>query len=137
MNRNSALAGSLLTMPDPPTPGSPALAPPRMEAAGAGFHNDGFDPTQQAYVLTREDASRPGALEVTLQATRSSPAIHPVLLLRGWGAGDPRIAIDGETAPHGPDVRVGRIHRLDGDDLVVWMRKESTVPVRISVLASE
>jgi hypothetical protein len=30
-------------------------------------------------------------------------------------------------------VRMGIVHTLEGDDLVLWLRKEATAPVRVSV----
>ena len=44
-----------------------------------------------------------------------------------------RIEINGRDAPPGRDVRVGRVFRLEGDDLVIWLRLETTSPVRIAV----
>ena len=112
------------------------LKPPPLEAVGPAFRSEGFDPTQRAYVLTRPDTNASSALEATLRASSDSPAVNPVLLIRGWGLGEARIEIDGQATPPGKDVRVGHIHRLDGDDLVLWLRREATAPLRISVSAS-
>jgi hypothetical protein len=35
--------------------------------------------------------------------------------------------------PAGKDLRIGSVHRLEGDDLVVWFRKDATSPLRITV----
>ncbi len=112
------------------------LEPPPLRATGSGFRSESFDPTQRAYVVSRQDASAANALEATLQATRDSPVVNPVLLVRDWGLAEARIELDGKTAPPGKDVRVGHIHRLDGDDLVLWLRRETTEPLRISVSPS-
>jgi hypothetical protein len=72
-------------------------------------------------------------LSVVLRASEGSPVVNPVLLVRGWGASAPRIEIDGRPALLGPDVRAGHVHGLKSDDLVLWIRKESAAPVRISV----
>ena len=87
-------------------------------------------------MVTRQDASPSQALEATLHATQDSPAVNPVLLIRDWGLAEATIEIDSQTTPRGKDVRVGHIHRLDGDDLVLWLRREATAPVRISVSPS-
>ena len=112
------------------------LSPPPLETAAGGFRSDGFDPTQRAFVVTRQDTSASKVMEATLHATQNSPAVNPVLLIRDWGLAEAKIEIDGKTAPLGKDVRVGYVHRLDGDDLVLWMRKEATEPMRISVSPS-
>jgi len=112
------------------------LSPPPLEAVDRGFRSEGFDPTPRAYVVTRQGPSALDALEVTLQATPDSPAVHPALLVRDWGLAQARIEVDGQTAPESKDVRVGHIHRLDGEDLVLWLRKETTQPMRISISPS-
>ncbi len=109
------------------------LSPPRMEIAGDGFAAAGYDPTQRAFVLSRRDASVSSGLAVMLRASEESPVMNPVLLIRGWGPSAPRVEIDGRPALLGPDVRAGHIHGLEDDDLVLWIRKESAAPVRISV----
>jgi hypothetical protein len=43
------------------------------------------------------------------------------------------VEIDGQPVPAGKDLRMGFLHRLEGDDLVVWIRKAATVPLRITV----
>jgi hypothetical protein len=104
-----------------------------MEIAGDGFAAAGYDPTQRAFVLSRRDASVSSGLAVMLRASEESPVMNPVLLIRRWGPSAPRVEIDGRPAPLGPDVRAGHIHGLEDDDLVLWIRKESAAPVRISV----
>jgi hypothetical protein len=47
-------------------------------------------------------------------------------------AADP-VEIDGQLVPAGKDLRLGSVHRLEGDDLVVWIRKDATSPLRITV----
>jgi hypothetical protein len=41
------------------------------------------------------------------------------------------LAIDGVPAVDGRDVKLGLVPTLAGMDLIVWIAKESTVPVRI------
>jgi hypothetical protein len=43
------------------------------------------------------------------------------------------VEIDGRLVPAGKDLRLGVLHRLEGDDLIVWIRKDATVPLRITV----
>ena len=38
------------------------LSPPKMQVNGDDYHNDGYDPTQRAYVLTRAKGANPVAL---------------------------------------------------------------------------
>jgi hypothetical protein len=112
------------------------LSPPRLEIAGDGFAAGGYDPTQRAFVLSRRGPSTTSALSVLLRASEGSPVVNPVLLVRGWGPSTPRVEIDGRPATLGPDVRAGHIYGLEGDDLVLWFRKESASPVRIVISPS-
>jgi len=112
------------------------LSPPRLEISGDGFAAGGYDPTQRAFVLSRRGPSTTSALSVLLRASKGSPVVNPVLLVRGWGPSTPRVEIDGRPAPLGPDVRAGHIYGLEGDDLVLWIRKESALPVRIVISPS-
>jgi hypothetical protein len=113
------------------------LSPPRLDIAGDGFTDGGYDPTQRAFVLSRRAKSATSVLSVLFRASEGSPVVNPVLLVRGWGPSTPRIEIDGRTAPLGPDVRAGHIYGLEGDDLVLWIRKESASPVRVVISPSD
>jgi concanavalin A-like lectin/glucanase superfamily protein len=109
------------------------LSPSVTEAGGDAFRSEGFDPTQRAFVLTRRDGSESAAADLTIRATAESPVVNPVLVIHNWGTGQPVVAIDGQPTPLGKDLRAGFNHRLDGDDMILWMRKESTQPIRVSV----
>jgi hypothetical protein len=104
-----------------------------MTVASGAFRAEGFDPAQKAFVAARPGPAAPAALDVTLRAGADSPVVNPALYVRNWGVAEPRIEIDGRPASVGRDVRVGRVPKLEGDDLVVWLRLESAAPVRITI----
>jgi hypothetical protein len=108
------------------------LTPPTFDVAGRGFSSDGFDPTERAFIGTRDASSDP-RVEMTIRATAGSPVVNPAIVIRNWGFAAPVVSIDGAPAPFGKDVRMGIVHTLEGDDLVLWLRKEATAPVRVSV----
>ena len=101
----------------------PDLADPR------GGDSQGYDKAQRAYVLTAAGQ----ALSFRLEASESSPAFNPAFVIQGWGAGGARLRIDGKEIPRGPAFRYGHRRRLDGTDLVVWIRTEATKPVRFAI----
>jgi hypothetical protein len=109
------------------------LSPPPIELAGAGFRSEGFDPTQKAFVVSREDATGVGRVEIRLLATSTSPILNPALVVKDWGSSEPHVEIDGTPVQAGKDLRIGHLHRLEGDDLVLWVRKASTSPLRIEL----
>jgi len=109
------------------------LSAPRMTVAPGAFRAEGFDPAQKAFVAARSGPAVPAALDITLRAGADAPVVNPALYVRGWGGAEPRIEIDGRAVRPGRDVRVGHVSRLEGDDLVVWLRLESAAPVRITI----
>jgi hypothetical protein len=58
-------------------------------------------------------------------------------VIRNWGPSPARVDIDGQPVPAGNDLRLGSVHRLEGDDLVVWIRKDATAPLRITVAPAD
>jgi hypothetical protein len=70
---------------------------------------------------------------VSDRASGESPLVNLALVIRNWGLSPARVEIDGQSVPAGNDLRIGAVHRLEGDDLVVWIRKDATAPLRITV----
>ena len=70
---------------------------------------------------------------MTFRASGESPVVNPALVIRNWGLSPARVEIDGRLVPAGKDLRLGSVRRLEGDDLVVWIRKDATAPLRITV----
>jgi len=111
----------------------PRAATAALEIAAAGFRSEGFDATERAFVVSREGAAASQPVQVTLRASGESPLVNPALVIRNWGLSPARVEIDGQPVPAGKDLRLGSVHRLEGDDLVVWIRKDATAPLRITV----
>jgi hypothetical protein len=112
------------------------LTPATIEVSGEAFRSEGYNPAQRAFVLRRAVAGKPAVLDLTLQASQNSPVVNPVIVVKNWGEEGARMKIDGKPVAWGKDFRFGVVRKLEGSDLVVWMRKESVTPVRIT-LASE
>jgi len=108
------------------------LDAPPARSHTAGFESRGFDRTERAFVLTRHDALA-SSLDVTLQATAVSPLVNPALVIRNWNLAQAKVRVNGRLLAEGSDLRTGVTHRLDGEDLVVWMRHSGTTPLRITV----
>ena len=109
------------------------LSPPKMQVNGDDYRNDGYDPTQRAYVLTRVKGDNPVALRLTLDGSGTSPVLDPAIVIKNWGDGPAQLKIDGRSVASGKAFRVGHIRRLEGTDLVIWMQKQSTVPFNIEL----
>lgn len=109
------------------------LSPPRMEVSGEGYASKGYDPAQRAFVVVRQAGVPPAPLELTFAASESSPLDDPAIVVKDWGAEGARLKINGKAVAWGKDDRWGRIQRLDGADLIVWLRKESNSTLRITL----
>lgn len=103
--------------------------PPAMSIAGSG--KVAYDPTQRAYVLHVAGARR---LNLTLDASPSSPAFDPAIVIHGWGDGPARLKLGGKVAPWGPEARVGHVRRMRGGDLVIWIERQTDRPLNIQVI---
>jgi hypothetical protein len=58
------------------------LTPPEPEVVGQGFRDAGYDPTQRAFVVVREDSAKPSALECALEASEASPVVNPAIVMK-------------------------------------------------------
>ena len=101
-----------------------------MKVSGAA-HVQGYDPAQRAFVI-RCDDGKPGAVDVTWNASADSPLDNPALVLRGW-ASDGRVRLDGKDLAPGDGLRVGHERHLEEDDLVIWTELESARPVTMEI----
>lgn len=109
------------------------LTPPKMEVVGELFRSEGYDPAQRAFVVTRAASGKPAVLELTLLASLDTPIVNPAIVVKNWGENGARLKIDGKAMNWGKEFRHGHLQRLEGTDLIVWIRKESTTPVKITL----
>jgi hypothetical protein len=92
-----------------------------------------YDLTQRSYVLTGSEGPGDGTLRVRLEADAGSPVHNPALIVEDWGNRGAALEVDGESVPRGDAFRFGHIRRVNRYDLVVWVRKQATTPVRLSL----
>lgn len=112
------------------------LSAPKLEVTSSGFSNHGYDLTERAYVL-HKSANGTSALEATLHASEQSPMVNVAIVVKGWGDRGAVLKIGGTYVPRGKDFRFGHIHRLEGSDLVLWIRKETISPMKFSLSVSK
>ncbi|GAG24921.1 unnamed protein product [marine sediment metagenome] len=109
------------------------LYAPQLKLNGEGYVSEGYDQAQRAYVFARRDVRKPSALEFELAASEESPVVNPAFVIKNWRRGRASLAIDGKKVKWGKDFRFGYRKTVEGGDLIVWMRVESTKPVKISL----
>jgi len=109
------------------------LQAPKLKLASPGFSSEGYEQAERAYLLTCNTPGRPFSLGLELLASEDSPIVNPAFIIKNWGQGGARLHIDGQRIRRGRNFRLGHRHRLEGSDLIVWVKKESTKPIKISL----
>ena len=105
--------------------------PAKLTLNNSGFKSEGYEKYERAYVVTCKGKSAPSVLEFILAATDDSPVVNPAFVIKNWGDADVTLEIDGKEVKRGKDFRFGHRHRLEGSDLIVWVKKDSTKPIKI------
>jgi len=75
----------------------------------------------------------PDSVNENLPRCDAKELFDPAVVIKNWGAGEARLKVDGKSTAWSKDFRAGHLARLEGTDLVIWMRKESTQPTRVEV----
>ena len=107
------------------------LQPPTLTVTGGPFKSEGYSRDQRAFIVSGGGETE--ALEFEIDASEESPAVNPAFVIENWGDSDARLEIDGTEIERGKVFRFGKNHRLEGTDLVVWVKTEIMKPVSISV----
>ena len=110
------------------------LRPPKLKVFGQAFNNKGYSRNERAYILSRDPAHLPQSLDFELVGSSDSPVVNPAFVINNWGPDDATLEIDGKKMRRGKYFRFGHHHTLESTDLIVWMKKESTRPVKISLI---
>ena len=109
------------------------LRPAKLTADSTAFANEGYDPTQRAYILACREPGKPSSVTLRLAATGDSPMANLALLVRDWGEQDAQLALDGEPIPRGQRFRFGHNRRLEGTDLIVWLEAQSALTAVVTL----
>lgn len=104
---------------------------PELVVNGSGVISEGYDRSERCYQLVAA-AGKSRGFEVRLKADGSSPAIHPVLRVRGWNGRLPRVILNGRDYP---EARLGLDRRIEGDNLVIYLPAEARSPLTVRVAA--
>jgi len=104
--------------------------PPELIVRDPDVRSEGYDRSERCYQLVNE-GGKPKSFMVRLTAGSASPAIHPVLRVRGWNGEKPRVYVNGKDCP---EVRVGLDRRLEGDNLVIFLPIESKSPLLVQIV---
>jgi hypothetical protein len=136
-NGEAALYG--LTNKDPQTLVALARSwnyPAELKIDDAGWKNKGYDYTQRAYVL--ETNASPGSIDITLEASKTSPVVNPAFVLENWSAGNLSLELDGKSIPEGKTFRYGVEYNVNGNPvMVIWIKYQTEKPVKIILKSND
>jgi hypothetical protein len=107
--------------------------PPDLKLLSGAFSNGGYDKNQRAYQLTHTGNGKPETLHCKIQASVESPVANLAIVVKNWGSHQARLVINGQPVAEGKAFRVGHRRRLEGVDLIAWIKIESQKPVTISI----
>ena len=107
--------------------------PANMSIEGNAFDFKGYDPAQMAYVIDKQISHAP-FLALSIEASEDSPLVNPALIIRNWGDQEMELSINNVKMKKDKDYRVGFLERLEGTDMVLWIKMNSTDTTSISIL---
>jgi len=102
---------------------------PQVNVHSRGVKSKGYDKTERAFVFTCEDDVE--EIELTLAASEESPVLNPAFVFENWGTKDVILTVEGKKISRGSGFRYGFRKRLEGIDLVVWLKYQTAEPVEI------
>ena len=79
---------------------------------------------------------KPLPLRFELMASKEHPVVNPAFVITGWGDSNATLKIDGKAINRGKEFRFGHRRTPAGKDLIVWIKRESTKPVEVSLSPS-
>lgn len=109
---------------------------PNLQVISGSVKSDGYDFSQRAYNLSCKDSNKPST-ELVMEASLESPMVNGCFVIKNWGDEDPVVEVDGLVLKNGNGCRIGKIRTLEGSDLVLWIEKASTAPVKIAISSQE
>ena len=101
------------------------LTPPPLKVTGSGYTAEGYDPTERAYVLSKEGGDPTGAVTFSIEADEEHPVVSPAFVVKNWGEHGATLEINGKGMPCGRDVRCGLRPAPEATDLIVWVRMDA------------
>jgi hypothetical protein len=105
--------------------------PAELKISGGDFESEGYDKYQRAYLIARKGSG--SKLGFTLAGSEKSPVINPAFVIRNWGRESVKLKINGREIERGSEFRFGFTPTLEGTDLIVWVRLESSKPVSVAL----
>ncbi|MHC4389588.1 MAG: hypothetical protein ACYSX1_13415 [Planctomycetota bacterium] len=108
------------------------LQTPQLTVKGTTFKSEGYSRDERAFILSKTGGGA-GMLEFEIAASEESPVVNPAFVVKNWGRTDAELKINGKRVNRGKAFRLGHNHRMEGSDLIVWIKTEATMPIEFSL----
>lgn len=111
------------------------LDAPGLSIESDDFYSYGYDQRERAYVLDNRTGKETAELKIKLSGSSVNPIINPAFIIKNWGTQKSSLKINGTPVIPGENFRQGQRRALQGDDLIIWIKYESTRETAISLLS--
>ena len=110
------------------------LQAPKLEPLGKNFTSEGYDQCQLAYVLTNSKKAKNPVMKFAISANEDSPVVdHLAFVVKNWGESNAKLKINGKQFEQGKNFRLGHRIGMKGTDLIVWVKTQSTLPIKMEL----
>ena len=109
------------------------IHPPQLKIIHGKFRNEGYDPSQRAYVISSPGIYETSSLKFELLTDEGSPVVNPAFLIKNWDKNDISVRINGKTICRGKDFRCSPISTVTGVDQIIWLKLNSLKIVTIEI----
>ena len=107
--------------------------PPAISVESSGVTPERYSLGQRCYDFTcKAPVKQP--IEMVVAASKESPVVNIPLVLKNFGDSEVALEMNGKPVPRGKDFRYSHEGTLEGINLCVWVRFESTKPVRLTLI---
>jgi hypothetical protein len=104
---------------------------PELSIQGNEFISHGFDMSERSYQIENTN-TKATTLAMSLAASAEKPVCNPAFVITNWPAAAAKVLVDSTPAQ---DARIGIQHKLEGDNLIVFLFLQKSEPVDIKILS--
>jgi len=111
------------------------IQPPDVKVK-AGYKFEQYSRDQRAFLFTKTDDSA-DKLEFTVPASEENPLVNPAFVITNWGDKRAELMLDGKEVSGKKTFRQGHYKKLDGTNLIAFLRSEIFEPVTITIAPAD
>jgi hypothetical protein len=121
------------------------LQAPEVKIVGGAFGSARYSRSERAYIFERTRilsdfpllSRKDEWLGFEIAASEESPLLNACFVIEHWRGVGARLLMNNKEVKRGKDFRYSLRHRLEGTDLIVWVRAESSKPVTVTIKPAE